>query len=303
MTSVPTKTTLNRNKVILIICDGMRSDTAFNEFGYVNSLCFNSNIGKRTISVCDNPSVSRTNYETLCTGVPSLVHGVSSNLLTEKSKMSRNIFNELTKGGKTTAVVGSSWFYDLYGKEKYFYLKHKEINKHDSEPITWGRFFSDDCPDSVDDSSEGLAHTFQLADMIVYKYVPDFLLVHIMTPDNIGHSKGTGKEYSVAINSIDGACGAILPRWLELGYDIIITSDHGMDSNQNHGGSKCDEMLTPFFVLSKKGWDPLPEKMYHIYVAPMIIDRLLSGNDFREYCNKLIKESAYKHAEIDCIKT
>lgn len=302
MKSIPTKKTLDRNKVILIICDGMRYDTCFREFGFVNSLCFNSDIGKRAISICDNPSVSRTNYECLLTGVPSLVHGINSNLITEKSKMERNVFSELTKNGKTTAVVGSSWFYDLYGKEKYQYIKHKEINKEDSEVISIGRFYRDDCPDSVDESSEGLAHTFQTADLLIYKYTPDFILIHVLTPDQIGHTKGIGKEYSIEVNAIDNLLGLTIPRWFSLGYDIIITSDHGMDTNNNHGGSKCDEMLTPFYVLSKKSWTPMPEKMYHFYVAPMIIERLLPLNDFRDYCDKLIKESGYKYANIDCIK-
>ena len=299
---IPTKATLDRNKVILIICDGMRQDTAFNELGFVNGLCDNSNIGHRTISIADSPSVSKTNYTTLLCGVPSLIHGMTTNLMPGKPNVERNVFSELKKKDKTSAVIGSSWFYDLFGKEKYTYLKHKELYPSDNDMITWGRFFSDDCPDSVDEASEGLAHTFQLADMIVYKNVPDFVLIHVMTPDEIGHSKGIGKEYNVTVNAIDGVLGLVVPRWLELGYDIIITSDHGMDANQNHGGSKCDVVLTPFYILSKKGWNPLPEKMYHIEIALMIIDRILPGTDFRAYRDKLIQESGYKHAKIDCIK-
>jgi len=303
--NVPTKTTLNRNKVILIICDGMRYD-GIKEMGYLNSLCDNTNIGQRTVSVCDNPSVSRTNYTTLCTGIPALIHGITSNLVVEKPRTEKSIFSELTKNGQTTAVIGSSWFYDLFGKEKYLYLKHKEISPSDKEDISYGRFYRDDCPDSVDDSSEGLAHTFQTADLIIYKYTPDFVLIHVLTPDEIGHSKGIGKEYKVAINSIDGILGTTVPRWLSLGYDIMLTSDHGMDANQNHGGSKCDEMLSPLYLISKKGWGPLNGKMYHIQIAPLILNRLLPEKEYKEYMeyrNKLIKESGYKHADIDCIKT
>lgn len=232
----PTKTTLNRNKVILIVCDGMRYD-GIKEMGFLNSLCENANIGQRVVSIADNPTVSRTNYTTILCGVPALVHGITSNLVVEKPKTDRNVLNELIKNGKTTAIIGSSWFYDLFGNEKYSYLKHKEINKEDRyNSISYGRFYSDDSPDAVDDSSEGLAHTFQTADLIIYKYKPDFVLIHVLTPDEIGHEKGIGKEYNVAINAIDGVLGATVPRWLSLGYDIILTADHGMDSNHNHGG-------------------------------------------------------------------
>jgi predicted AlkP superfamily pyrophosphatase or phosphodiesterase len=280
----------------MIICDGMRADTAFEEFGYINSLCNNTNIGLRTISIVDNPSVSRTNYETLHTGVPALIHGITSNLVIQKSQMERNVFKELVENGKTTAIVGSSWFYDLYGKDKYNYIQHKELNNITNENITYGRFFSDDIPDAVDSNVEGLGHTFQTADHILYKYFPDYLLIHVVTTDNIGHSKGVGIEYANEINMIDGILGATIPRWMNMGYDIIITSDHGMDSNNNHGGVKCEVMKAPFYLLSKKGWKPNIENMSHIDVAPLIVERILPNNNYRLYRDNLINNSDYKRS-------
>jgi predicted AlkP superfamily pyrophosphatase or phosphodiesterase len=126
-----------------------------------------------------------------------------------------------------------------------------------------------------------------------------------MTPDDTGHSKGIGKEYSNCIGKIDSVLGATLPRWLDLGYDIIITSDHGMDINHSHGGSKCDEMLSPFYILSKKDWKPISkdEKMNHINVAPLIIDRVVGNSDYRSYVQKLIdNNSHYKMKDVDCLK-
>ena len=78
---VPTSATTKNNKVIMVLLDGVRADTAFSYMGYLNSLCLNTDKGIRTTSICDNPSVSRTNYETLHTGVPSVVHGITSNLV------------------------------------------------------------------------------------------------------------------------------------------------------------------------------------------------------------------------------
>lgn len=298
MIRVPTGKSLEKNKIILILCDGMRADTAFQEFGYINSLCDNSAIGIRSVSIVDNPSVSKTNYETLHTGVPALIHGITSNLIPGKSKMERNIFKELTANGRTTGVVGSTWFYDLYGKDKYFYLNHKEINKEDNEVITYGRFFHDDAPDAIEESTESLVNTMQLSDVLIYKYLPDYLLIHIMTPDDTGHAKGIGKEYSNCISTIDKVLGATVPRWLDMGYDIIITSDHGMDINHNHGGSKCDEMKAPLYVLSKKNWKPIIDNMYHLDVAPLIIKRLLPNSDFEPYCDSLIEKSDYKKNNV-----
>jgi predicted AlkP superfamily pyrophosphatase or phosphodiesterase len=287
----------------MIICDGMRADMAFEEFGYCNSLCDNANIGIRTTSIVDNPSVSRTNYETMHTGVPALVHGITSNLVLQPSKMSRNVFRELSSNNKTTAIVGSSWFYDLYGKDpKYIYVKHKEINPENGEDITYGRFFSDDVPDSIDSNVEGLAHTFQTSDHLLYKYFPDYLLIHLVTPDKIGHHDGIGQKYRNEISKIDSVLGATLPRWIEMGYDIIITSDHGMDTNHNHGSSKCEVKTAPLYIISKKGWKPIDSECSHTDIAPMIVERVLPGNDFRTYCQKLILNSGIIHKRRDCIE-
>lgn len=300
MISIPTVGSLKNNKVILIICDGARSDITFEEFGYVNSLCDN-NIGIKGISICDSPSVSRTNYETLLSGIPSSIHGITSNLVLSKSMMPRNIFTELHRNNKTSGLVGSSWFYDLYGKDdKYNYLLHKELNNDEGECINYARFYSDDVPKSVDSSVEGLAHTFQISDHLIHKYMPDCLIIHPVTVDKIGHEKGIGLEYRSEINMIDKILGAMLPRWLNI-YDIIITSDHGMDKYNNHGGVKCEVMETPFYVLSKKGWKPNIDNMTHIDIAPLIIDRILPDNDFRKYRDEILNENNYKHVN-NCIK-
>lgn len=294
MILVPTAEVLSKNKVIMIICDGMRADVS-EEFGYVNSLCDN-NLGVKGLSFCDSPSVSRTNYATLSCGLPAIIHGITSNLVLNKSKV-RNIFTELAgnkNNKKTSAIVGSSWFYDLYGKDdKYNYIKHKEMNNDPGECINFARFFSDDIPKSIDSNVEGLAHTFQVADHLIYKYFPDYLLIHLITPDKIGHEKGIGREYRAEISMIDSILGATLPRWLGMGYDVIVTSDHGMSEHHNHGGSTCDVMQTPFYVLSKKGWKPSLDNMSHIDVAPLIIERILPDSDFRTYRDKLISDSGY----------
>ena len=298
---VPTSASLKNNKIIMILCDGMRADTAFEEFGYINSLCNNIDCGIKTVSVVDNPSVSRTNYETLHTGVPALVHGITSNLVLQKTQMDRNVFSELSKIGKTSAIVGSTWFYDLYGKDKYLHVKHKEINPDDHEIFTVGRFFSDDVPHEVDPSSEGLAHTLQLSDYLLYKYLPDYLLIHLLGPDKIGHTIGVGKEYSNEVSRIDSALGTTVPRWLEMGYDIVITSDHGMDTNNNHGGKRCEVMLAPLYIISKKGWKPDISDMYHIDIAPLILDRVVGSNDFRTYQKELLNKIGYQRIN-DCIR-
>ena len=267
---IPTQSTLARDKVILLLCDGMRADTAFEQFGYLNNV---NELLYRGISIVDNPSVSRTNYETLHTGVPASVHGITSNLVNRKSSQP-HLFKLLTKQNRTSGIVGSSWFYDLYGKESYDYVKHKEINKDDNEDITYGRFYSDDISDSYNPDVEGLAHTFQTADHIITKYIPDYVLIHLVTPDKIGHEEGVGKKYKNEISKIDSIMGAILPKWLAMGYDVIITSDHGMDEDHSHGSVKREVMEAPLYIISQKPWI-LPEINDHTQIMKLVLNRII----------------------------
>ena len=215
--------------------------------------------------------------------------------------MDRNIFKELKNNGKTSSCIGSTWFYDMYGHDpNYLWFKHKELNNKHNEDITYGRFFSDDVP--IDKSVQGIGYTFQTADYIMYNYKPDYILIHLLTPDIIGHKIGIGKEYHNEISSIDVILGVAIPRWFDMGYDIIITSDHGMDNNNNHGSSKCEVMKVPLYVLSKRGWLPfgIPSKnINHIDIAPAIIERILPETDFRSYRDKLMVDIKYSD---DCVK-
>ena len=54
-------------------------------------------------------------------------------------------------------------------------------------------------------------------------------------------------------------------------------------------------MLSPFYLLTKKDWKPISnnEKMNHMKVAPMIIDRVIGNNDYRSYVEKLINDNPH----------
>ena len=123
----------------------------------------------------------------------------------------------------------------------------------------------------------------------------------MLGPDKIGHTIGVGKEYSNEVSRIDSALGTTVPRWLEMGYDIVITSDHGMDTNNNHGGKRCEVMLAPLYIISKKGWKPDISDMYHIDIAPLILDRVVGSNDFRTYQKELLQKIGYQRIN-DCIR-
>ena len=57
-------------------------------------------------------------------------------------------------------------------------------------------------------------------------------------------------QYRRAVNRIDTILGVYLPIWLDMGYQIIVTSDHGMDDFGNHGGTMPEHREVPLFIFS-----------------------------------------------------
>ena len=69
------------NKVILIVSDALRDDTAEKQMGYLQSLVEAKNASRYTV-IAELPTVSRPLYETIQTGVSPLEHGITSNKIT-----------------------------------------------------------------------------------------------------------------------------------------------------------------------------------------------------------------------------
>ena len=110
-------------------------------------------------------------------------------------------------------------------------------------PIENGLFyFEDHYPDS---------HLFAEAGGCLPENNPDFLYIHPMNVDDDGHKfTADSIQYRNRVLATDAILSLIIPRWLEQGYDIIVTADHGMTNDGNHGGNTIDDRHVPLFVAS-----------------------------------------------------
>lgn len=42
-----------------------------------------------------------------------------------------------------------------------------------------------------------------------------------------------------------------LPTWLDAGYQVLVTADHGMNDDRSHGGTLAEEREVPLFVFGE----------------------------------------------------
>lgn len=250
---------MQNDKLIVIILDGCRYDTAASQCGFLNHYVEHGQ-GVRYKVRAEMPSNSRPLYEVLMTGVPTYKNGIFTNAYAQLSK-EISIFDLVIANGGTTGAAAYYWYSELYNQAQYD-VKRDRIQLDTEGKIQYGIFYNEDTyPDS---------HLFADAHYLIEQYSPDFQLVHSMNIDDIGHKyTASSKEYQWSVNRADGLLGEYLPIWLEKGYQVVVTADHGMDEFGLHGGSLTAHREVPLYVYSDKLKKEQSEIIPQLELAPL----------------------------------
>ena len=230
------------DKVILIVLDGLAYKVAEQCMGFVQALCEQSRATLYKVQ-CELPSMSRPLYETILTGVTPAVSGIVHNQVVRNSNQ-KSVFSLAREAGLSTAAAAFHWFSELYNESPYNAVRDRHTV--DTEQlIQYGSFYHDgQYPDS---------HLYLDAELLRRRYDPDFLLIHPMSIDEAGHRSGLdSSHYRNTTRRSDKELSEYLPTWIEAGYQIIITADHGMNTDKSHGGSLSEERDIPLYVIGDR---------------------------------------------------
>lgn len=255
----------SQSKVIFLLLDGLRFDVARVALGYLGHLV---EVGQASFYriQAELPSVSRPVYEVLMTGTPSSVNGITSNHTIRLSNQI-SLFHLAQRQGQTTAAAAYYFFSELYNSAPFNRMKDRE--QHDLEqPIQHGRFYWDDrYPDS---------HLFADAEALRRDYHPDFMVVHPGGIDHAGHQYGgESREYRNQAIAIDDLLAQFLPLWMS-DYQIVITADHGMNADGQHGGTSPAEREVPLFCIIPRFQPGVYDQLLsQLAIAPLVC-RLLN---------------------------
>jgi predicted AlkP superfamily pyrophosphatase or phosphodiesterase len=254
------------NKVILILSDGLRYDVAKENMGFLGHLV-EYKLASLYKIVGELPSLSRPMYETIHTGLPSSEHGIVANSIVRRSSKP-NIFQVATAAGRVTAAVAYYWISELYNRAPFNRIDDKEVDD-DSLLIQHGRFYTEDEYPDVE--------LFATAAHLVRKFVPDYLLLHPMGMDYYGEKYGSdSKEYRHHAIQQDKWLAPLIQEWMEHGYTIMVTGDHGINKDGSHGGAAPEQREVPLFMIQPKvkGRGDTSETVSHLQIAPTILNLL-----------------------------
>lgn len=227
------------SKVILVVVDGLRDDTAARQMGYLEHLV-EHHLAERYTVVSEMPSMSRPLYETLQSGQPPHRHGVVGNQVVRRSRVP-NVFELASQAGKVTAAAAYWWVSELYNAVPYDPIEHGEVDDP-ACAIQHGRFYMHDSFPDVE--------LFMQAERLIRRHAPDYILIHPMGMDDTGHKHGSDSpQYENHAIEVDQIIANLLPGWLEAGYTVLVTADHGMNRNHAHGGAGEDVRHVPLYLI------------------------------------------------------
>ena len=249
-------------KVILVLSDGLRYDTAVAGMGYLGHLV-EARLASLYKVIGELPSMSRPMYETIHTGLTASEHGVVSNLVVRRSRKP-NVFQSAVQAGRTTAAAAYWWFSELYNRAPYDRIDDREVD-NESLLIQHGRFYTEDEYPDID--------LFATAAMLARRFQPDYLLVHPMGMDYAGEKHGANSaEYRTHAIRQDKWLATYLTEWLERGYNLLITGDHGMSVDGHHGGTTPDVREVPLYIIRPgiAGKGDTKEVVSQLQIAPTL---------------------------------
>lgn len=229
-------------RVILVLIDGLAWSVGYEMLGCLQAY---REAGKASVYKVQSalPSLSRPLYECVLTGVVPVSSGIIHNQVQRLSQQ-QSIFHLAQGAGLRTAAAAYHWVSELYNRSPYNAVRDR-FTDDVSMPIQHGIFYhQDDYPDE---------HLLIDAEVLRLRHDPHFLLIHPMNVDDAGHRAGLDSTcYRNAARRIDRLLSDYLPTWLAEGYDILVTSDHGMHRDGMHGGLAQEERDVPLFVLGDR---------------------------------------------------
>ncbi|WP_350335529.1 alkaline phosphatase family protein [Coralliovum pocilloporae] len=258
--------------VILVIMDGIGYETAIRECGFLEG-AVELGWAKRWKMRAALPTISAPLYETLHTGLSPLEHGVVGNEALRPS-IKPNVFHSLHDQGFRTAAVAHSYFFTLYNRRFYDPISDIEV-EDESLPIQYARFYSMEGYGKTNPCSPAEIDMCAQVTMLVKKHQPNYLLYHTCAGDTLGHIyTSDSAEYRKQAWHIDNALSRTLPLWLEAGYEVLVTADHGMNTDGHHGGTGSLERDVPFYYFGQGNTQPEGDVLDQLGVAPTILSRV-----------------------------
>ncbi|WP_019171642.1 alkaline phosphatase family protein [Pseudaminobacter salicylatoxidans] len=260
------------NKLLLIILDGVPYRNWRRLFGNLEGWVHSGEARVwKMRSVL--PSTSACCYASIHTGTPPQVHGILSNENRFRVEQP-DLFSEISRAGGRTGAVTHSYWSEFFNRYPFDLVDDMEYDEPGG-PISHGRFHTMTGYNHKNQMTPSDVDLFATLTMLTKRHGIDYGILHTCTLDSMGHRYGHDCiEMDHACYAMDGMLAAFLPKWIEAGYEVMVTADHGQTDRGHHGGREDDQQD---FALYYFGGAEGPENevlLDQLQLAPTVLDRL-----------------------------
>lgn len=261
-----------KGKVALVIMDGVGYPTAVAQCGFLEGMV-ELGRARRWKMLAALPTRSAPLYETLHTGLTPAEHGITANEVIRPS-IRPNVFHEVRAAGGRTAAVAHAWYYTLYNGRPYDMIDDVEVDD-ETLNLQHGRFYSQEGYGRVNACAPAEIDLCAQLTLLMRRHAPHYALLHTCSADTLGHTFGADSaEYREQTWRIDNALARTLPLWLDMGYEVFVTADHGMNKDGHHGGTNAIEREVPFYYFGAGTGPEASKVLDQLSVAPTSLDRI-----------------------------
>ncbi len=262
-----------QNKLLLIIIDGVPWRNFVRLFGNLEGWVKSGHARRFRMSAC-LPSISGPCYASIHTGVTPQIHGIFLNELRRRIEMP-DIFSQIARaGGRNGAVAHSYWseFFNRYPFDPVMDIEYDEPEG----PIHHGRFHTMTGYNHDNQMTPSDADLFGTLTMLTERHGIDYGMLHTCTLDSMGHRHGHDNvTMDHACATMDAMLAAFLPRWLQNGYEVIVTADHGQTDRGHHGGHEDLQQEVALYYFGSGETLARPDEMLEqVQLAPSILQRM-----------------------------
>ncbi|WP_299373001.1 alkaline phosphatase family protein [uncultured Tateyamaria sp.] len=220
------------------------------------------------------PSISASCYASIHTGVAPADHGCTGN--GNVFRLSHpDVFAQVRKGGGTTGAVAHSFWSEFFNRAPFDVVRDIEYDEPDSASINHGRFHTMTGYDHTNQMTPSDVDLFGTLTNLCARFDLDYAMLHTCTLDSMGHRFFHDcQEMDHACFVMDEMLAPFIPRWRGMGYEVIVTADHGQDDRGHHGGRGALQQETALYYFgAAKG--PEPDTVIdQLQLAPTILHRL-----------------------------
>jgi predicted AlkP superfamily pyrophosphatase or phosphodiesterase len=260
-------------KLLLIILDGVPRRNWTRLFGNLEGWVQAGEAQRWTMRAV-LPSISASCYASIHTGVTPQVHGCTGNGNVFRLDPP-DIFAQVRKGGGVTGEVAHSYWSEFFNRAPFDYVRDIEYDEPTSDSINHGRFHTMTGYGLINQMTPSDIDLFATLTNLCGRFGLNYGLLHTCTLDSMGHRFFHDcQEMDHACAVMDEMLAPFIPKWRAMGYEVIVTADHGQDARGHHGGHDPLQQDVALYYFGTGAGPEMDANLDQLQLAPTILSRL-----------------------------